>query len=528
MKIKFFFLYSVLFFLFEFFCFFYLSQKSEKYLEKNVEVFYYSLKERLKGIAFENIKSTTNLQLPSFYIIEESQMGEISKSLNLPLSAIKSIYKKEPPFYLDKKNLKGYLFYFDDKKILFITKDLSGYKKNFYRDFIFLSIFGIIFFISTLFIIIFEIKKSENRMKIIENLLNQEQFEIDIYKDTTMLKLVELISKRLANEKELLLQNEIIKRMLKLIDEKIAIIEDEKIYFVNDSFKKEFSEKSESKNYWEVFKDENLINFIEREKEKSTKIKLDGKIYSITKERIKNYTLLYLKDISNIENLENKKRELISYISHELRTPITIIKGYVETAIEEIKNERPVSYLLTVLKHANRLENLLKDLLTIVQLDSKNIELDKESFRLKDLIEEVIRIFHDKLSEKEILIEKDFLPAEFEITASKTAFYVIFSNLLDNAIKHTSKGKIQISTFLDENNYIINFLDTGEGIREEDLPYIFDEFYVGNKGRAKDKSGTGLGLSIVKKLILLHNGSIKVESKPYRGTKFTIVIPVNK
>ncbi|MCX5810579.1 MAG: ATP-binding protein, partial [Proteobacteria bacterium] len=235
-------------------------------------------------------------------------------------------------------------------------------------------------------------------------------------------------------------------------------------------------------------------------------------------------TIVLLHDITDFKNLERMKKEFIANISHELRTPLTAIKGFVETLEDEedVKNKR---YLEIIKRHADRLIHIVGDLLLLSENEEKGAELELEEVSLKNIIENVLKIFENRAKEKNININvtiQDTLPF---IQADPFKLEQMFINLIDNAIKYTEEGEITIS--ITENNglIVINVRDTGIGISNEYLPRIFERFYVVDKSRSKRLGGTGLGLSIVKHIVNLHGGTIDVESTPGKGTQFIITLP---
>ncbi|HOJ43677.1 MAG TPA: ATP-binding protein, partial [Syntrophorhabdaceae bacterium] len=220
------------------------------------------------------------------------------------------------------------------------------------------------------------------------------------------------------------------------------------------------------------------------------------------------------------------KKEFIANISHELRTPLTAIKGFIET-LEEEEHIENIQYLDAIKRHTTRLINIVDDLLTLSELEKEGVKLELEEVRLDSLTENIVKIFEPKLKEKGlnliIDIEKDIKP----IMADPFKLEQMLINLIDNAIKYTEKGKITISVTQDDNNSVIIVEDTGIGIPENAIPRIFERFYTVDKSRSKKLGGTGLGLSIVKHIVLLHKGTIDVQSVYGKGTRFIVTLANN-
>ncbi len=237
--------------------------------------------------------------------------------------------------------------------------------------------------------------------------------------------------------------------------------------------------------------------------------------------------LVVIHDITEIRKLETVRSDFIANVSHELKTPLTSIKGFIETllegALDDKENNR--NFLVIIQEHAERLNNLVNDLLSLSHLESKEITLDKENMNLRQLVEGVILGFKSQLKKKSIEV-KDELPASLSIKADENRIEQVFTNLIDNAIKfNKEKGFVRIYS-QDLNDKIkIVVEDSGIGIPEKDIARIFERFYRVGKARSRELGGTGLGLSIVKHIIELHNGSVGVESTEGFGSKFWITLP---
>ena len=237
--------------------------------------------------------------------------------------------------------------------------------------------------------------------------------------------------------------------------------------------------------------------------------------------------LVVIHDITEIRKLETVRSDFIANVSHELKTPLTSIKGFIETllegALDDKQNNR--SFLTIIQEHAERLNNLVNDLLSLSHLESKEITLDKDNMNLRQLVEGVILGFKAQLKKRNIEV-KDELPPNLSIKLDKNRIEQVITNLIDNAIKfNKEKGNIKIYN-QDANGRIkIIVEDSGIGIPEKDITRIFERFYRVDKARSRELGGTGLGLSIVKHIVELHNGSVGVESTEGFGSKFWLVLP---
>jgi len=242
----------------------------------------------------------------------------------------------------------------------------------------------------------------------------------------------------------------------------------------------------------------------------------------IFKDAAVNGALVVIHDITEIRRLETIRRDFVANVSHELKTPLTSIKGFIETllegALEDKENNR--NFLKIIQTHADRLDTLVNDLLSLSHLESEGIEIRKTDFDLDSQIKDVLKGFKSQLKPKNIEIINE-LPSGFNINADKDRIHQVLINLIDNAIKFNKEhGFIKIYSELADKNLKIVVEDSGIGIPQRDIPRIFERFYRVDKARSRELGGTGLGLSIVKHIIELHNGAVGVESTEGLGSKF--------
>ncbi len=238
--------------------------------------------------------------------------------------------------------------------------------------------------------------------------------------------------------------------------------------------------------------------------------------------------IVVIHDITGIRRLETMRRDFVANVSHELKTPLTSIKGFVETllegALEDKENNR--NFLKIILEHANRLDSLVNDLLSLSHIESKGIVIDKSEFSLSNQVKEVITGFKSQLKSKGIEVTNQ-LPQELIINGDKNRLEQVLVNLIDNAIKfNKDKGLIKIYSQDYSGNIKVIIEDSGMGIPQKDIPRIFERFYRVDKARSRQLGGTGLGLSIVKHIVELHGGSVGVESTEGLGSKFWFNLPV--
>lgn len=226
---------------------------------------------------------------------------------------------------------------------------------------------------------------------------------------------------------------------------------------------------------------------------------------------------------SELSKLDEYRKDFISNISHDFRSPLTSIKGYVE-AIQDgtIPPEKQDRYLKIVVNETNRLSKLTTSLLELNKYDSYGIWLVAKDFDIVDLVREAINTFEGKCIEKGVKIWLNNHLEHAEVYADKTKIQQVIYNLLDNAIKFTPEGKSIYVTLTEKNEKIfVSVKDEGCGISKEDLQKIWVRFYKADSSRGKDKQGTGLGLSITKEIIKAHNENINVVSTEGVGTEFT-------
>jgi len=240
--------------------------------------------------------------------------------------------------------------------------------------------------------------------------------------------------------------------------------------------------------------------------------------------------LVVLNDISNLKHLDTLKRDLVANVSHELKTPVTTIKGFIETlqdgAIDDPK--KSLRFLEIVLKHIDRLDMIIDDILLLSKLEqNEDSAIELEELPVKPILKSVAEDFEIKSKEKKIKIN---INCEKQLSARLNAHLIeqALSNLVDNAIKYSDKNtSIEIGAYRDNGCLIINVKDNGMGIDAEHLPRLFERFYRIDKSRSRDIGGTGLGLAIIKHIVNVLGGNINVESEAGKGSNFIIKLPVS-
>jgi two-component system phosphate regulon sensor histidine kinase PhoR len=342
--------------------------------------------------------------------------------------------------------------------------------------------------------------------------------------------------------KEAEIKNQQLIAILESMAEAIIVVDKtSRIISVNPTTEKIFNilkQEAEGKNFLEVIRNNDIVdiinNVLTNGKFESSELSLVWpvqKIFQIDASPIfeKNTVsgcLLVIHDITEIRRLETMRRDFVANVSHELKTPLTSIKGFVETLLEGAWEDKVNSrhFLQIIQDHANRLDALVNDLLGLSYLESKGVSLGKEEVHFKNLVDGVLSGFKSQLKKRSISAKND-LSSDLSLRVNKDKIAQVFTNLLDNAIKfNQEKGSIKIYSQDLENKIKIIVEDSGIGIPAKDISRIFERFYRVDKARSRELGGTGLGLSIVKHIIELHGGSVGVESTEGLGSKFWLIL----
>ncbi|WPC43804.1 ATP-binding protein [Clostridium sp. JS66] len=234
--------------------------------------------------------------------------------------------------------------------------------------------------------------------------------------------------------------------------------------------------------------------------------------------------VILIQDVSEKEKLEQMRKDFISNVSHEFRTPLTIIKGNLESVIDGLtKPEYIKDTCITLLKETNRLERMVKDLLNLSKLESGKLEIVFNELDVNMLINDTLRglkpLINNKCINLQLLLENN-LPLLFSDYDKLKQLLIIF---LDNAIKFSpNEGILKISTCSDNKNIYMTIEDNGIGIPKEEIEYLGEKFFKADRARTSNVEGTGLGLSIAKRLVKVLNGHFEIESELGKGTIITI------
>ena len=325
--------------------------------------------------------------------------------------------------------------------------------------------------------------------------------------------------------------------LISMVDGVIATDENENIILINPAARKMLSieqEKAKNKNFMRVIRNHRINEFLEEVLQKKKTLskeivlqKNDKKILRCHFAPITNQSnelrggVIVFTDITELRRLEQVRKDFVANVSHELKTPLTSIIGYVDTLVESdnIDEETSNRFLQIIKDEADRLSFLIQDLLDLSKFEQKNPELNVAN--LEKIIDKTVSILKDKAKDKNIILEKEISKGLPQVFMIKEQIEQVMINLIDNAIKYTPEGgHVTVRALDDGDNILIEVEDDGLGIPAEDKNRIFERFYRVDKARSRAMGGTGIGLSIVKHIIQGHNSEIGLESTAGEGSKF--------
>ncbi|PLR99788.1 ATP-binding protein [Bacillus sp. T33-2] len=273
---------------------------------------------------------------------------------------------------------------------------------------------------------------------------------------------------------------------------------------------------------------------VETEKEQVGEIALQGRFWVILVTPLYNKKYIrgavaVVRDMTEERKLDKMREDFIANVSHELRTPISMVQGYSEAIVDDIAetDEEKQEMARVIYEESLRMGRLVNELLDLARMEAGHTRLSLENVEITPYIHRVIRKFHGLAKEKGIEIAAELNSDEAYFRFDPDRIEQVLTNLVDNAIKHVpDSGTITVAGRTDERGLYIEVTNEGQGIPEEDLPFLFERFYKADKARTRG-SGTGLGLAIAKNIIEAHKGHIAVKSKPCQGATFSFFIPRN-
>jgi signal transduction histidine kinase len=228
--------------------------------------------------------------------------------------------------------------------------------------------------------------------------------------------------------------------------------------------------------------------------------------------------------LDNLQTSDNLRRELVANVSHDLRTPLATLQGYIETLLlkeDSLSREQRREYIQIALKHCHRLNKLVMELFELAKLDAQETRPLMESFNLSELAYDITQKFSLAARKKKITLQVKVGKGLPFVVADISLIERVLENLIENALRHTpAGGVVSLDLYTDEKGIAVEVSDTGSGIPKAEIPYIFDRFHQLDKSRTSLDGGSGLGLAIVKRIVELHKGVIRVTSEVGKKTVF--------
>ena len=332
---------------------------------------------------------------------------------------------------------------------------------------------------------------------------------------------------------EIRVQNEEINGILASIREGLCVLDkDLRVVLCNASFRRIIrNDAPEGRYFWEVVRSSSLGDVVRKvrasraEASEETAVGERDYFCNIAYLAAGDRLVVTLHDITEFRALEKIKKDFVVNVSHELKTPLTAIKGFVET-MEPNAEEENRPYLEIVRRNTDRLIAIVEDLLTLSQLEDRGMKVEKTEVHVRSLAENILGLFEKRAREKGLTLSLEASPDLPSIQADSLQVEGLLLNLVDNAVKYTDKGSVTVRLTTKDGRFHIEVMDTGLGIDSGHLPHVFERFYVADKSRSKKLGGTGLGLSIVKHIVLAHQGTVSVKSRLGEGTTVTVLLPI--
>ena len=355
-------------------------------------------------------------------------------------------------------------------------------------------------------------------------------------------RMAEEISRRIQ---EITLQKGNLEAILLGMNEGVMVLDpNERILLMNPSLRQSFSVASppEGKTLMEALRNGKIQGMVRKAMAQRGQVVREELIFagppprtfqvsviSTSREGPSPHVVCVFHDVTEFRRLETIRRDFVANVSHELKTPLSSIRGYAETLLEGAleDQEHARGFVETIHRQADHLARLINDLLDLARIESGKMELKPVPMRLPEIVSQVIETLRPIWESKGLKIELESPPSLPLVLADQGALRQILSNLLDNAIKFTPKGgRIAVRSSIQPDHLRIEVKDSGVGILSSDLPRIFERFYRADASRPRSPESTGLGLAIVKHLVLAQGGEVWAESELGKGSSFYFTLPL--
>ncbi len=452
-----------------------------------------------------------------------------------------------------KKEMLYYGKYFEKNQEVFILRtaipisSIYYFTKNILTNYIFIFLIGLGLTIFTAFSII---NKLENNYKKIDDAIsriNNEYYgEKLIIQDEEFKSLINnfnIMSGKISKKIETLeFENNSLNSIFKSMKDGVVVINDDKQIFYNNPIVKNLFNVENSLNerkLSDIVRNYELNKFIDlfyqEPKLLTSEIEINDKILQFTINSLKGYSnrfrtgaVLIIQDITEIRKLERIRSDFIGNVTHELKTPLTSIKGFIETLknSENVDRKTEMRFYDIIELETERLSNLINDMLVLSEIETtkgKNIE-----YKVRKAVEEVVDLLSHLRREKNVDIIVNHSNNDIIIKGDRDRFKQMLINLIDNGIKYNNEGGyVEVSYEIKKDKLILKVKDSGIGIEEKDIDRIFERFYRADKSRNRGTGGTGLGLAIVKHIVKSFYGEVVINSELNKGTEIIIKIPTN-
>jgi two-component system phosphate regulon sensor histidine kinase PhoR len=341
-------------------------------------------------------------------------------------------------------------------------------------------------------------------------------------------------------------RNEVLAILASMVEGVVAVDLDERIVHINEAAGEILhvaARESMGKHVWEVTRMHEVAEAVSRAIETAAGVTAEITVPAPAGDRVIELhaaprrdgegrpagAVVVLHDVTRLRGLERVRRDFVANVSHEIKTPLTAVRGLIETLLDDagMDEETRRRFLGKARDQAARLNALVTDLLALSRLESNEQPLERARLDLRGPVEESVRALLPAAEQKRLAVETALPGEPVEVFGDESALRQAVENLLDNAVKYTPDGgRIWVRLRREGETAVVEIEDTGIGIEPAEQPRVFERFYRVDKARSRELGGTGLGLSIVKHIALAHDGDVSVESLPGRGSTFRIHLPL--